>query len=556
MFMNQQHRSDTSGRIARIARAKTEPSPIAIPVELYNIIRDSFVVNALDQNADNPLNNNSQPVTTSIRIRGMEIIVVYYYAEFIRSWLKYIMDNELWSSPVPVMRESRSKATYATYQSSTVVTVSVLRVPSDAEVHSHSGGSQQLEALYKRIKVALVKYLNCSDVAADADLYTVNHLYNGQTLRQSKAATANNVTKTERLERLKYLKLAPVGAARMEVSQFYRAEKMRISYLTERNRKTSDSLIRNLTDEDAAVHNENVIEQLSAKLAQSEMFGANNSSPNNSISNAVTVGKSVNPTAVKMYTIAKRNKELRPGGGANSNKQYKEMVEDYYMLTGYRLNVATEKLDKTLSLRRTDIEWAHQLKQNDNTLIFSHDVYQNRIVAREGVTSQGNVPQRGDVGIRRTDVSLPQRDNMNVAQKDSGNALQRDNGSTTSSRLYSENRRNTKEVPVRSIQQAMVERSQLNTNIAQHISRNTDVDISNASRTSSDVAPMLGDALLRTATSHTINDVQQVIRDGQQLVQSGDDELPVGDDDVDFTGFDKDKVDSNDDDDDDDALAS
>lgn len=437
-------------------KKRQNPEAIGVPVMFYNTIRDSFICSVLDTNPFNPLNTNRDPPSLEIGIKDKKYRVVLYYQEFIKAWVKYVIDIPIFSELVQLNRKSKKKSGNSTYETNEVVRSKVLSLPSTTKIREYSINEEQVLVL-ESVKRAMIVYLKCDDSLAkknSCDLWTVNQLGDQRGAQYSNVATASNITKASRLSNIGFQAFSTDPDTRAKCEEFYKAEKRRISNIGSKSTKISDSIVRNLSGKEAEIHNEMAIKNLLESIGTDVQ-----SEEDDSISTKVSEGNVVNLAAIKTHNVTKDSK-VPKSSALSLAKRYKNMQSEYHKLTGYPLDLETEKANNTYDYRTYELEWARNLLSTNPGVRFWYNVFRDRMEADE-VVSTSVVPRK-----QISDVSVAQ--NRSVVSKDSNSTedlienrvsrpqiTQQPNNARDNNMLYNDTKPNSRQLSSYTVQNTM-----------------------------------------------------------------------------------------------------
>ena len=357
-------------------RQKDKPVPLLFPVSLYSAIRTSCIYLTLDNNQDNGLNRSSDPILKQYNVGNGVISLFCYTADLLKMWLRFLTLQSLWSRTVTVNKQVKSKSGYSAYTSSATNDVHCLHIPTHNEIQQAAATcgmsvdealfcAQQLSALLINIGPSNAKLLLPSEVPP----HTIP--------LSTQVTTPNNITKQSRLLDIGYAKHALNSSEASSWDDFYTMEMARFKYIIAQatNTRITDASIKSLTDTNRTAYNEYAVSNYIDTMTHYKVpIATSTSAPIGKISQ----GNAVNPAILAFQHIAATAKNNKTTVGPSNNKKYSDMIEHYHRLTRFKLDIKSEKVAKTYSFRKGDIDWMESLIAKYPFIQFVHNVANNR----------------------------------------------------------------------------------------------------------------------------------------------------------------------------------
>jgi hypothetical protein len=374
--------------------------PILIPQVLYNAIRMSCVVNALDENKSNRLNEHQKPITVSHDRKGSKDIFVYYSSKLLKSWLRFLTTLHFWCDIVEVPKVVKTKFGSAVASTTETIRVRCLRLPLDSELAETYRDNQEAQNKTAAVRNVIKSVLLNDDTITLARNILVGHLGD-----PSRVSSPSNICRVSRLDSIGLMRITVAPGDHKRWEDFYRSEMARVAYVHNVSSATrvSDSVLLGLTGSEAEEYNKQTVANAAAllrtKTKDEEIL--------RDAVNIRTKGSAVNPALVHLYDTASRAKVARDENKSNPADVYKAMVKTYYTLTGHKLDHKSERKNGTYDLRMADIRWAEDLRKKDPIYTFTHFDVTDRIRAMEGILHESvKHTESKDTKIREKSVKM------------------------------------------------------------------------------------------------------------------------------------------------------
>jgi hypothetical protein len=382
----------SSGKQAAKRRAASEdPIPYFLPISMFNAVRDNLTWKVLDNNSNNELNDHSAPLQIHREVGSSTVRGVLYFSDLLKSFVMHIVSSLRWYVEMPCIKPIKSRSANATSDAYTKTLVKVLYLPTEADLREQHVGSAELGHLLK-----LVRFFNTAlgcTTAKDCDLLLGNVISQsglnakGELYDVQQLATPSNVVKVSRLEDvLGYTKYIPTGDLMEACRLFCKSEKRRVICAQGKSSRVTDVGLRQLDPQTSKAYNEKVVARFADSLKK---LGVQDEP----VSTLVSTSSAVTPAIVKMYDIASANR-VNKSSTTNAKKRYRDMIEEYKTLSGYKLDIATEMQDGTLQHRLNELRWATRMAADKQQLVFWYDTSRDRLVAMDGIVGSDQRQQR------------------------------------------------------------------------------------------------------------------------------------------------------------------
>jgi hypothetical protein len=389
MFMQPRSTDEKSKK-----RVKEDPLPYLFPNVVFNIVREQLIWSVLDNDGSNPLNAYSQPISVKKNIDGKLVSCTLYFHELLKSFINHKINENCWFSEITALKQVKQKGRMSIKDSYQQDTVKVVYIPTQQDLEGQGYNKEQVSSMME-FSLFLQNVLLC--IPGDCDLILANDIgvtgldNNREPYEVKNLATVNNIMKVSRLEeKLGYHKYMPRGDMVESVKNFYRAEKKRMACVQGKVRVT-DSGLRDLSEVDRNAYNDKIFETIS-KNPRITAYG------NVELSRAVASSSSVNPANARIYdvmTMQRANKQKV----TSSKTKYREMIEEYFALSGYRLIIKEEMQNKSLAKRQREIMWASNLSQQQPTMLFLYNKKEDNLLAINGVIDNSQHARDNTVSV-------------------------------------------------------------------------------------------------------------------------------------------------------------
>lgn len=342
--------------------------PVLIPVGAYEAFRVCCVFMAFDENPNNALNRNSNPIVRVHKSGNITVTVALYGIECMKQCFRVLSNIGLWSREVKVERRRKQKGNPSGQLVSTYVNVKCIHIPTKEEIYAWTNdpnfredlmfAARQIKALFLSPKSEVDRLLEPTDIPF------------GTVPMFEHVTSPNNIVKQERLENMGYAK-TPLRQEELTAwLQYNQSEINRLKYCvhTVTGSRISDNALRSLSDKRAEDYSDMLITNLVNNMSATQYSSY---SSNSAHANKISSGKFVNQGLLSYQMDLATNKAK--GDSPSMQKKYEFIRDEYSKLTGHTLNVADEKKGKTLPIREQDLMWMNNVRTSNPNARFRFD---------------------------------------------------------------------------------------------------------------------------------------------------------------------------------------
>jgi len=359
-------KSNESSQVSNFKKSKPPPPPYFISRALYIAIRSTAIYKILDENPDNVLNANSDPIQKSQRNpdgTGNTLFVLYHNT-LVRYWLDWLLLSNLWGRDVEIVQEVKSKKSgNVVHGGSKLVKTRCLHIPTENEIRQFFSSSNDEEKIQDALYAAraIKDFLLPTRPGFTHLALREGNSINGETIGAENLTLSKTITATARWESLGHIKIGEYESSQFKLDweAFYVAENRRFKSLLETSKgsRISDASIRNMTADESVRHCVSAAMNLMMNPAYSRPEYNNEDDrilKKRNAGTAVSIATVFNATHSSTKNVIKKSKPTQD--------MYKEMIEKYFALTAFRLTLNFERADNTYTFRMGEIEWAENLK--------------------------------------------------------------------------------------------------------------------------------------------------------------------------------------------------